>query len=152
MGTSGLFLKKVELFNTQNTLKEIKSILDSLGFNYSAGSISSESNGFHLGINDPACNADFCMYIFDAPKPEYMEDDDFSWISSNLYAAILIEDLCDSEDSTLKILHEYLKIHPDEYFYAEEDWYYDKNAIDNIFESGKWHHWCYKNPKDIPES
>jgi hypothetical protein len=117
-----------------------------LGYNFSAGSISSNSENFVLGINDPKCNSDFCMYIFDKPKPEYMEDDDFSWISPNLYVAILIEDLCDSEDSILKILHEYLRIHPDEYFYAEEDWFYTQKDIERIYESKDWFHWCYKKP------
>lgn len=75
-----------------------------------------------------------------------MEDDVFSWISPNLYVAILIEDLFDSEDSILEILHEYLQIHPDEYFYAEENWFYNKDNIEKIHESGKWFHWCYKKP------
>lgn len=147
MGTSGMFLKKVNLFNPQNTLKEMKSIMDSLGYNYCVDPIASEPNGFHLGINDPEYNSDFCMYIFDRPKTEYMEGDEFSWISPNLYTAILIEDLCDSEESVLKILHEYFHIHPDEYFYAEEDWFYDKETIDRIYESGEWYHWCYRKPR-----
>lgn len=52
--------------------------MDSLGFNYSVDPITSEPNGFQLGINDPKCNSDSCMYIFDKPKTEYMEDDDFA--------------------------------------------------------------------------
>lgn len=76
-----------------------------------------------------------------------MEDDIFSWVTPNLYAAILIEDIFDSEDSILKILHMYLKIHPDEYFYAETDWFYDKDDIDRIYKSSEWYHWCYRKPK-----
>ena len=146
MGTSGMFLRKVALFNPQNTLREITKIMDTLGFKYCVNSISSESSGFHLGVNDPKCNSNFCMYIFERPKPKYMEDDVFSWVSPNLYVSILIEDLSDSEDSVLKILHEYLQIHPDEYFYAEENWFYNKDNIEKIHESGKWFHWCYKKP------
>ena len=146
MGVSGMFLKKVNRFNPRKTLDEVKVIMNLLGYNFSAGSISSNSESFVLGINDPKCNSDFCMYIFDKPKPEYMEDDDFSWISPNLYVAILIEDLCDSEDSILKILHEYLRIHPDEYFYAEDDWFYTQKDIERIYESKDWFHWCYKKP------
>lgn len=142
MGTSGMFLKKANYFNSQNTLNEITSIMDSLGFNYT---VAAESNHLHIGINDPECNSDFCMYIFDQPKPEYMEDD-FSWISPNLYVAILIEDLYDSEDSVLKILHEYLHIHPNEYFYAEDSWFYTIEDVERIYESGEWYHWCYKKP------
>lgn len=146
MGTSGMVLKKVALFNSQNTFREITKIMDTLGFKYCFNSISSESSVFHLGVNDPKCNSNFCMYIFERPKPKYMEDDVFSWISPNLYVAILIEDLFDSEDSILEILHEYLQIHPDEYFYTEENWFYNKDDIEKIYESGKWLHWCYKKP------
>ena len=32
MGTSGMFLRKVALFNPQNTLREITKIMDTLGF------------------------------------------------------------------------------------------------------------------------
>lgn len=86
------------------------------------------------------------MYIFDKPNSEYMVNDDFSWISPNLYVAILIEDLCDCEDSVLKILYKYFRLHPAEFFYAEEDWYYTKKEIDRIYNSDDWEDWPYKNP------
>lgn len=146
MSTSGMILKKVALFNPQSALREISNIMDSLGFNYCVDPISDESGGFQLGINDIECNSNFCMYIFDKPKSEYMDNDDFSWISPNLYVAILIEDLFDCEDSVLKILHKYFRLHPAEFFYAEEDWFYTKEDIESIYDSGKWNHWCYKNP------
>lgn len=149
MSTSGMLLKKIALFNPQVTLGEITSIMDSLGFNYSVDPITSEPNGFQLGTNDPKCNSDFCMFIFDKPKTEYMEDDNFAWISPNLYVAILIEDLCGSEDSVLKMLHKYFHLHPSDFFYAEEDWFYTKAVVDKIYESGEWYHWCYKNPNLI---
>ena len=72
-------------------------------------------DSYNLGINDPVCKSDFCMYIFDNPKTEYLEDDNFSWISPNLYTAILIEDISENEKSVLKILYEY--------FYSEEEWF-----------------------------
>lgn len=146
MSTSGMILKKVANFNPLGTLKEISYIMDSLGFNYCVDPIATDSSDFQVGINDPTCNADFCIYILDRPKPEYMKDDDFSWISPNLYVAIQIEDLYDCEDSVLKILHKYFSLHPNEYFYAEESWYYTKENIDRIYESGDWYFWCYKNP------
>ena len=146
MSVSGMFLKKVIFINPHKTLREIINIMDLLGFSYTIDPVTSESQGFQLGIHDPTCNSDFCMYILDKPKIEYMADDDFSWISPNLYVSILIEDLSDNEDSVLKILHEYLQIHPDEYFYTEENWFYNKDDIEKIYESGKWLHWCYKKP------
>ena len=149
MSVSGMLLKKVAFINSKKTLKEITNIMDSLGFSYTVDPITSESQGFQLGVNDSKCNSDFCMYIFEKPEPKYMDDDGFSWISPNLYVAILIEDLFDSEDSILKILHEYFQIHPDEYFYTEEDWFYNKKDIEKIYKSGKWYHWYYKNPQKI---
>lgn len=146
MSVSGMILKEVNFIDPQKTLCEITSIMASLGFSYTVDPITNESQGFHLGISDPICTSDFCMYILDKPKIEYMADDDFSWISSNLYVAILIEDLSDSEDSVLKILHEYFHIHPDEYFYSEEDWFYTMEDIEKIYEKDDWYHWCYKKP------
>ena len=146
MSVSGMILKEVTFINPQKTLREITGIMDSLGFSYTVDPITNESQGFQLGINDPICNSDFCMFIFDMPKPEYMEDNGFSWISPNIYTAILIEDLCDSEYSILKILHEYFRIHPDEYFYYEEDWFYTMEDIEKIYEKDDWYHWCYKKP------
>ena len=52
----------------------------------------------------------------------------------------------DSEYSILKILHEYFRIHPDEYFYSEEDWFYTMEDIEKIYEKDDWYHWCYKKP------
>ena len=142
MGCSGMILKKVDLFTPKETLSEIKKIMDSLGFNYT---IDAETGDFHIGINDPECNSDFCMFIFDKPEPEYM-DDEFAWISPEIYAAVLIEDITDSEESILKILHKYLYIHPSEVFYAEEDWFYTKEDIDLIYEKGDRKYWCYRRP------
>lgn len=139
MSVSGILLKKIAFINSERTLKEITNIMDSLGFSYTVDPITSESQGFQLGVNDSKCNSDFCMYIFEKPEPKYMDDDGFSWISPNLY----------SEDSILKILHEYFQIHPDEYFYTEEDWFYNKKDIEKIYKSGKWYHWCYKNPQKV---
>ena len=135
MSTSGLLLKKATLINPKKALREITKIMSTLGFNYTVDPISSDPHGFQLGIHDPKYPSDFCMYIFDKPKPEYMEEDSFSWISPNIYAAIMVEDLCDSEESVLKILHEYSRIHPDEFFYAENDWFYTMDDIKRIYES-----------------
>ena len=93
MSVSGMILKEVNFINPQKTLSEITGIMASLDFSYTVDPISNESHGFQLGINDPICTSDFCMFIFDKPKPEYMEDNVFSWISPNIYTAILIEDL-----------------------------------------------------------
>lgn len=146
MSVSGMILKEVNFINPQKTLREMTGIMSSLGFSYTVDPITNDSQGFQLGINDPICSSDFCMLIFDKPKIEYMADDDFSWISPNLYVSILIEDLSDSEESVLKILHEYSRIHPDEYFYAENDWFYTMDDIKRIYESKEWYHWCYKRP------
>lgn len=151
MGTSGMFLKKTNHFNTHKTLEEIEHILKTLGFRYCVYPVSSNNKEFHLGINDPLCHSDFCMYIFDVPEymnhPKYVKDNTFSWISPDIEVAVLIEDIFDSEESILKILHQYLNIHPDEYFYAEENWFYDKEIIDRIYESNEWYHWCYRKPE-----
>ena len=149
MGISGLFLKKVSWFNSKKTLKDVKEILNTLNFAYCIDSVSTNEDSYNLGINDPVCKSDFCMYIFDNPKTEYLEDDNFSWISPNLYTAILIEDISENEKSVLKILYEYFKLYPNEYFYSEEEWFYDKNNIERIyFENPYDSKWCYRNPKE----
>ena len=89
MGTSGLFLKKVSCFNSKKTLKDVKEILNTLNFAYCIDSVSTNEDSYNLGINDPVCKSDFCMYIFDNPKTEYLEDDNFSWISPNFVTANL---------------------------------------------------------------
>lgn len=77
MSVSGMFLKKVIFINPHKTLREIIDIIDLLGFSYTVDPVTSESQGVQLEIHDPICNSDFCMYILDKPKIEYMADDDF---------------------------------------------------------------------------
>ena len=144
MGTSGHLLKKADRFDPRDTFNEIKDIMDQLGYTYTADPISSEPDGYHIGIHDPECGSDLCMYIFEHPKPEYMEYDEFSWISPGLYTAVLFEDLCGSEYSIIKLVHRYLHIHTDEYFYAEGERYYTAVDTEKIYESCDRHHWCYK--------
>ena len=59
MSVSGMFLKKVIFINPHKTLREIINIMDLLGFSYTVDPVTSESQGFQLGIHDPTCNSDF---------------------------------------------------------------------------------------------
>ena len=57
--------------------------------------------------------------------------------------------ISENEKSVLKILYEYFKLYPNEYFYSEEEWFYDKNNIERIyFENPYDSKWCYRNPKE----
>lgn len=84
------------------------------------------------------------MYVY--------SDDDctdrFDWIAEDakLIRVMIIEDISDCERILLDFLYEYLKRNPEDYFYAEEEWYYTYEDIVRIKQREFDPAWCYKKP------
>ncbi len=81
----------------------------------------------------------------------YSDDDctdSFDWIAEGekLIRVMIIEDISDCERILLDFLYEYFKRNPEDYFYAEEEWYYTHEDIVRIKQTEFDQVWCYKKP------
>ncbi len=85
------------------------------------------------------------MYVYGENIPEYKKGD-FEWIDDDLAAAINIEDISEREETLIRLLYEYFKYYPDDYFVDEFDRHYNKNNIDVIYKNKNRSGWCYKKP------
>jgi len=147
MGLDGLILRKKDKMNLEETKDLMISILERLSYSYS---MSEEKNKrgrkyYFCGVGEyRGSEKGFVMYLegeSDPPDRNYEE-----WIDSDLGKVLHIEDISGSEDMILKILYEYFKVNPNDYFYNILDWYYTKKEIDRIYNSDDWEDWPYKNP------
>lgn len=141
-----MILKKKENIGFSKLRDDMITIVKLLGYNCyeweGTNSISVDENP------DMDSEKGFVMYVYEEYDP--LDKGNFDWIEKDLGQVVNIESISGCEDMILRILYEYFKIYPDDYFYNEMSWYYDKNDIIKIYESSSWDDWCYvKNRKNI---
>ncbi|MBQ8942030.1 MAG: hypothetical protein IJ062_09335 [Firmicutes bacterium] len=150
MGLSGLILRKYEKLEVETTKKTLLNILDLCGCKYTSEfhtySIRNRLyNYYFISVSPQIHNKNFVMYLYGDVVPEYNRNN-FEFIESDLVKVVSIEDIYGCEEILLKILHEYFKFYPDDFFYNELEWYYDKNIISKIIASSDQKNWCYIKP------
>jgi len=146
MGLDGLILRKKDKMNLEETKKLMSSILDKLGYYYGMSEKNKRGRKFYTcGVSEyQGSEKGFVMYLSGESNPPDRTYEE--WIDSDLGKVLHIEDISGSEDMILKILYEYFKVNPNDYFYNILDWYYKKKEIDRIYNSDDWEDWPYKNP------
>ena len=146
MGLDGLILRKKDKMNLEETKKLMSSILDKLGYYYGMSEKNKRGRKFYTcGVSEyQGSEKGFVMYLYGEQDP--FDEGQFDFIECDLGKVLHIEDISGSEDMILKILYEYFKVNPNDYFYNILDWYYTKKEIDRIYNSDDWEDWPYKNP------
>ena len=73
-------------------------------------------------------------------------EDMFDWVldKGELIRAVVFEKISGREKMLLDFVYEYMRMNPDDYFYAEGDWYYTSEDIKRIKEKEFETDWCYK--------
>ena len=146
MGLGGIILRKKDKMNLEETKKLMSSILDKLGYYYGMSEKNKRGRKFYTcGVSEyQGAEKGFVIYLYGESNPPDRTYEE--WIDSDLGKVLHIEDISGSEDMILKILYEYFKVHPNDYFFDDLDWYYTKKEIDIIYNSDDWEDWPYKNP------
>ena len=151
MGISGLILRKINKLNLEETKTTLTAILDRCGCRYKADLCTSNYKGcsynyyFISAASHKPKKCSFVMYVYGEGIPEYKKGD-FEWIDNDLTAVINIEDISGCEETLIRLLYEYFKYYPDDYFYDEFEWHYNKENIDKIHNSQNYSGWCYRKP------
>ncbi len=146
MGLSGLILRKKDKMNLEETKDLMVSILERFSYSYSMSEEKHKGRKFYTcGVSEyQGSEKGFVMYLYGEQDP--FDEGQFDFIECDLGNSVYIEDVSGSEDMILKILYEYFKVHPNDYFFDVLDWYYTKKEIDIIYNSDDWEDWPYKNP------
>ena len=151
MGISGLILRKLKKMNLEETKSTLTSIFDYYGCSYNANLYTYNYKGYSydyyfisVTFHKPK-ECRFVMYVFGENIPEYKKGD-FEWIDNDLASAINIEDISECEETLIRLLYEYFKYYPEDYFYDEFEWHYNKENINKIYKSKNIAGWCYRKP------
>ena len=117
MGLSGLVLRKKDKMNLEETKKLMSSILDKLGYYYGMSEKNKRGRKFYTcGVGEyRGSEKGFVIYLYGEQDP--FDEGQFDFIECDLGNSVYIEDVSGSEDMILKILYEYFKVHPNDYFF-----------------------------------
>ncbi len=152
MGLSGLILKRKENADIHRLIRDITLAAEQADLqprintdlrNTRGGGVYTTGNIADSYEDIPEARQ-WLMYLY--------SDDDctdrFDWIAEGekLIRVMIIEDISDCERILLDFLYEYLKRNPEDYFYAEEEWYYTYEDIVRIKQREFDPTWCYKKP------
>lgn len=149
MGLSGMILRKINDIEIESAKNKIVDILNFLNYSYSISYETKIDKHYVLGVNEfLGSDKGFVMYIYDKPR---FDDGDFEWICKEVDVVALIEDIYCCGDMILKILYEYFKDNPSDFFYDDFKWFYTKEDIDKIYNSSDWEDWCYKKPPNAKQ-
>ncbi len=145
MGLGGIILRKKDKMNLEETKKLMSSILDKLGYYYGMSEKNKRGRKFYTcGVSEyQGSEKGFVIYLYGEQDP--FDEGQFDFIECDLGKVLHIEDISGSEDMILKILYEYFKVNPNDYFFDDLDWYFTKKEIDRIYNSDDWEDWPYKN-------
>ncbi len=146
MGLGGIILRKKDKMNLEETKKLMGAIFEKKGYFYGMTEHKNSDRKYYTcGVSEyQGSEKGFVMYLKGEHDP--FDEGKFDFIECDLGKVLHIEDISDSEDMLLRILYEYFKVHPNDYFFDDLDWYYTKKEIDRIYNSDDWEDWPYKNP------
>lgn len=154
MGTGSAILRKKDRLN-ELELYRAKTILEDIfnKYDYYYEIIYHERRGkkyYDIGIGDyDRSEEGLVMYCYGYPDNEI--DDEirthrFDLIDNDLDIFLEIESISHGPIMTLRILYDYFKFFPNDYFYTDDNIFFTKKDIEKVYNSSKWEGWYYSKP------
>lgn len=154
MGQSGHILRENGEPDLDRLLAVVRQAADAIGYPcyVDEGPHSRRSNGDDYmtmciwEYRDKTARS-FLVYLFSGINNQYY---DCSRIKIEASSIVVFDRFYDREDMLLRFLQAYLKICPNDLFYAEQGWLYTKADIDRIASMPYHRSWCYRSPLESP--